>query len=114
MAAACSVYRVGCPGYSALATTKACQRALGSVKTSVGIKFNSNILKSSSCWVKNWGWRCQPVASLPLVEENGKSKDPTEIAGCSVETEKVWLLHCQDSLNWFIGLNFRQVLLGSM
>lgn len=89
MAASCSVYRVGCPGYSALATTKACQRALGSVKTSVGIKFNFNSLKSSSCWVKNWGWRCQPVASLPLVEENGKSKDPTEIAGGSVETEKV-------------------------
>jgi hypothetical protein len=89
MAASWSVYPVGCPGYSALAKTKACQRALGSVKTLVGLKFKSHSLKSSSCWVKKSGYRFQPVVSLASVEENGESKDATGIDGSSVETEKV-------------------------
>lgn len=88
MAASCAVYFVGCPSYSALATTKACQRAFISVKTSAGLKFKSHSFKSISCGVKKPGCRCQPVASSDLVGENDETKDATGIDGTSVEIEK--------------------------
>lgn len=106
MAASCSVYPVGCPGYSALATTKACQRACVSVRTSVGLKFKSHNLKSSSCGVKKPGCRCQPIASLAPLGGNDESKDAAGIDGSSVENEKEKELPPKEPERDFAGTHY--------